>query len=81
VLLAKNPTGFANLSKMVSRGFTEGFYYKPRVDKELLRECSEGVIALTACLGGEVQARLLSGNLQAAERVAREYRDIFGDDF
>ncbi|MGA2082999.1 MAG: DNA polymerase III subunit alpha [Holophaga sp.] len=81
VLLAKNPVGFANLSKMVSRGFTEGFYYKPRVDKELLRECSEGVIALTACLGGEVQARLLSGNLQAAERVAREYRDIFGDDF
>jgi DNA polymerase-3 subunit alpha len=81
VLLAKNPTGFANLSKLVSRGFTEGFYYKPRVDKELLRENSEGIIALTACLGGEVQARLLSGNIDAAERVAREYRDIFGDDF
>jgi DNA polymerase-3 subunit alpha len=81
VLLAKNPVGFRNLSRMVSRAFTEGFYYKPRVDKELLRENSEGVIALTACLGGEVQARLLSGNLEAAERVAREYRDIFGEDF
>lgn len=81
VLLAKNPAGFANLSKLVSRGFTEGFYYKPRVDKELLRENHEGIIALTACLGGEVQARLLSGNLDAAERVARDYRDIFGEDF
>jgi DNA polymerase-3 subunit alpha len=81
VLLAKNPVGFRNLSKLVSRGFTEGFYYKPRVDKELLRENCEGIIALTACLGGEVQARLLSGNLDAAERVAREYRDIFGEDF
>jgi DNA polymerase-3 subunit alpha len=81
VLLAKNPTGFANLAKLVSAGFTEGFYYKPRVDKQLLREHSEGLIALTACLGGEVQARLLSGNLDAAERIAREYRDIFGEDF
>jgi len=81
VLLAKNPVGFRNLSKLVSLGFTEGFYYKPRVDKELLREHSEGIIALTACLGGEVQARLLSGNIDAAERVAREYRDIFGADF
>jgi DNA polymerase III subunit alpha len=81
VLLAKNPVGFANLSKLVSKGFTEGFYYKPRVDKELLRENSEGLIALSACLGGEVQARLLSGNSDSAERVAREYRDIFGEDY
>jgi DNA polymerase-3 subunit alpha len=81
VLLAKNPVGFANLSKLVSRGFTEGFYYKPRVDKELLRECSEGLIALTACLGGEVQARLLSGNIDSAERVARDYQSMFGEDF
>jgi len=81
VLLAKNPVGFANLAKMVSRGFTEGFYYKPRVDKELLRENSEGLIALSACLGGEVQARLLSGNIDAAERVARDFREIFGEDF
>jgi len=81
VLLAKNPVGFRNLSKLVSRSFTEGFYYKPRVDKELLRENSEGIIALTACLGGEVQARLLSGNIDAAERIARDYQSIFGEDF
>ncbi|HOY03138.1 MAG TPA: PHP domain-containing protein, partial [Zoogloea sp.] len=78
VLLAKNPKGFSNLSKLVSKGFTEGFYYKPRVDKALLREHSEGLIALTACLGGEVQARLLAGNIDAAERIACEYRDMFG---
>jgi DNA polymerase-3 subunit alpha len=81
VLLAKNPKGFANLAKLVSAGFTEGFYYKPRVDKALLREHSEGLVALSACLGGEVQARLLSGNADAAERVAREFRDMFGEDF
>ncbi|HWQ08696.1 MAG TPA: DNA polymerase III subunit alpha, partial [Holophaga sp.] len=81
VLLAKNPKGFANLAKLVSAGFTEGFYYKPRVDKQLLREHSEGLIALSACLGGEVQARLLSGNIDAAERVARDYREIFGEDY
>jgi len=81
VLLAKNQTGYANLAKMVSRGFTEGFYYKPRVDKDLLRENSEGLIALSACLGGEVQARLLAGNFEAAERVALEYKEIFGDDY
>jgi DNA polymerase-3 subunit alpha len=81
VLLAKNQTGFANLSKLVSKGFTEGFYYKPRVDKELLREYSEGLIALSACLGGEVQARLMNGSFESAERVAMEYRDIFGEDF
>ena len=81
VLLAKNPVGFRNLSKLVSKGFTEGFYYKPRIDKELLRENSEGIIALTACLGGEVQARLLSGNIDAAERIARDYQSIFGEDF
>ncbi len=81
VLLAKNATGFANLSKLVSAGFTEGFYYKPRIDKDLLREHSEGLIALTACLGGEVQARILQNRLDQAEKVAREFRDIFGDDF
>ncbi len=81
VLLAKNATGFSNLSKMVSKGFTEGFYYKPRVDKELLRENSEGLIALSACLGGEVQARLMAGKTEAAERIARDYREIFGEDY
>ena len=81
VLLAKNAVGFANLSKLVSRGYTEGFYYKPRVDKEILKEHSEGLIAMSACLGGEVQARILQNRLEQAQKVADEYRGIFGDDF
>ncbi len=81
VLLAKNAVGFANLSKLVSRGYTEGFYYKPRVDKEILKEYSEGLIAMSACLGGEVQARILQNRLEQASKVADEYRGIFGDDF
>ncbi|MEI6593452.1 MAG: DNA polymerase III subunit alpha [Holophagaceae bacterium] len=81
VLLAKDHVGFTNLSRLVSAGFTEGFYYKPRVDKDLLRQHSEGLIALSACLGGEVQARLLQNRPDRAEQVAREFRDIFGDDF
>jgi len=81
VLLAKNSVGFTNLSKLVSAGFTEGFYYKPRVDKDLLRQYSGGLIALSACLGGEVQARILQNRLDQAERVARDFRDIFGEDF
>ena len=81
VLLAKDSVGFANLSRLVSRGFTEGFYYKPRIDKDLLRQHSDGLIALSACLGGEVQARLLQNRVEQAERVACEFRDIFGEDF
>ncbi len=81
VLLAKNPKGFANLSKLVSKGFTEGFYYKPRIDKDILREHSEGLIALSACLGGEVQARILQNRLDQAERVALEFKELFGEDF
>jgi DNA polymerase-3 subunit alpha len=81
VLLAKNSTGFGNLARLVSKGFTEGFYYKPRIDKEILRQHSDGLIALTACLGGEVQAKLLQGRPDQAERVAAEFREIFGDDF
>ncbi|MCL1893593.1 MAG: DNA polymerase III subunit alpha [Holophagaceae bacterium] len=81
VLLAKNPQGFTNLSKLVTLGFTEGFYYKPRIDKELLAQYSDGLICLSACLGGEVQAKLLSGNMESAEKVAREYKEIFGDDY
>ncbi|MDR2561986.1 MAG: DNA polymerase III subunit alpha [Holophagales bacterium] len=81
VLLAKNPQGFANLSKMVSLGYTEGFYYKPRIDKELLGQHSKGLICLSACLGGEVQARLLNGTFESAERAALEHKEIFGDDY
>lgn len=78
VLLAENNTGYANLMKIVSRGFTEGYYYKPRVDKDLLRQYHEGVIALSACLAGEVQRYLSRGLTEEAKKVALEYQDIFG---
>lgn len=80
VLLAENNTGYQNLMKIVSRGFTEGFYYKPRVDKELLREFHEGIIATSACLAGEVQRYLARGMYEEAKRVALSYQDIFGKD-
>ena len=80
VLLAENNTGYQNLMKIVSRGFTEGFYYKPRVDKELLREFHEGIIATSACLAGEVQRYLARGMYEEAKRVAVYYQDIFGKD-
>lgn len=78
VLLAENNTGYANLMKIVSRGFTEGYYYKPRVDKDLLRQYHEGIIALSACLVGEVQRYLSRGLTEEAKKVALEYQDIFG---
>ena len=78
VLLAENNTGYANLMKIVSKGFVEGYYYKPRVDKEVLREYHEGIIALSACLAGEVP-RYLQKNLYAeAKEKAMEYEEIFG---
>ena len=80
VLLAENNTGYQNLMKIVSRGFTDGFYYKPRVDKELLREFHEGIIATSACLAGEVQRYLARGMYEEAKRVALSYQDIFGKD-
>ncbi len=77
-LLAKNAAGYRNLIKLVTKANLEGYYYKPRMDKALLREHSEGVICLSGCLGGEL-SRALAGNDPArAERIAREYRDIFG---
>ena len=78
VLLAENNQGYANLMKIVSRGFTEGFYYKPRVDYEVLQEFSEGLICLSACLAGEVQRLLLKGEYQQAKEAALRYQDIFG---
>jgi len=78
VLLAQNQTGYKNLSKLVSTGFTEGFYYKPRVDRELLERHNEGLICLTACLGGEVPQRLMVGQPDEALDTARYLRDIFG---
>ncbi len=78
VLLAENNTGYANLMKIVSKGFVDGYYYKPRVDKELLREYHEGIIALSACLAGEVQRYLVRGLYEDAKEQALEYQDIFG---
>ena len=78
VLLAENNTGYANLVKIVSRGFTEGYYYRPRVDMEILREFHEGIIALSACLAGEVQRYIQKGLIDEAKKVARKYEDCFG---
>ena len=80
VLLAENNEGYANLMKIVSKGFVEGYYYRPRVDKELLREHHEGIIALSACLAGEVQRYIVKGLYDEAKKTALEYRDIFGED-
>ncbi|MBO5209641.1 MAG: DNA polymerase III subunit alpha [Lachnospiraceae bacterium] len=78
VLLAENNTGYANLIKIVSRGFTEGYYYKPRVDMEILQEYHEGIIALSACLAGEVQRYIQKGLIEEAKKVARKYENCFG---
>lgn len=80
VLLAKNITGYKNLIEMVSVSFMEGFYYKPRVDKEVLAKCSKGLIAMSACLKGEVPHFLLSGQPHEAKKAALEYSEIFGKD-
>ena len=80
VLLAENNTGYANLMKIVSRGFTEGFYYKPRVDMEVLNQFHEGIIALSACLAGEVQRYISKGLYAEACKAARKYEACFGKD-
>ena len=78
VLLAENDTGYHNLMKIVSKGFIDGFYYRPRVDKEVLQTYHEGIIALSACLAGEVQRYLVRGMYEQAIKVAKEYEYIFG---
>ena len=78
VLLAENDTGYHNLMKIVSKGFTEGYYYKPRVDLELLEEYHEGIIALSACLAGEVQRNIVIGMYAEAREAAYRYERIFG---
>ena len=80
VLLCRNEEGYRNLSYMVSCAFTEGFYAKPRVDMELLREHCGGLIALSACLGGEIPKRLMAGDYEGAKQVALEMRELFGED-
>jgi len=81
VLLAKNKTGYSNLTNMVSLGWTEGFYYKPRIDRELLGKYHEGIICLSACLGGEIPQAIMHHSLEEAERIVLEYQRIFGGDF
>ncbi|PIR88241.1 MAG: DNA polymerase III subunit alpha [Candidatus Harrisonbacteria bacterium CG10_big_fil_rev_8_21_14_0_10_45_28] len=78
VLLAKNETGWKNLIQLVTKSNLEGFYYKPRMDKAMLREHSEGLIALSGCLGGELSQALLNNRVEDAEAVAKEYQEIFG---
>ena len=94
VLLAKNMTGYRNLSHLVSLGWVEGEYYKPRVDKEIMRKYSEGIIACSACLGGELPRAIMTANpsldngslptnfnLDAASRIVEEFKDIYGSDY
>ena len=78
VLLAENNEGYQNLIKLISLGFIEGFYYKPRIDKEILRKYSKGIICLSACLGGEIPSALLNSTYENAKELALEYNDIFG---
>ena len=80
VLLAENDVGYHNLMKVVSKGFTEGFYYKPRVDRELMRQYHEGIIALSGCLAGEVATYLKRGFYEEAKKAALSLQDIFGED-
>ena len=80
VLLAENNKGYSNLMKIVSKGFIEGFYYKPRVDMEVLKEYHEGLIALSACLAGEVPGALLKNDYEAAKQAALRHQEIFGKD-
>jgi DNA polymerase-3 subunit alpha len=81
ILLAKNIKGYQNLVKLISFSWTEGFYYKPRVDKELLKKYHEGLIVSSACLAGEIPRAIRAGNLNRAGAIITEYKDIFGDDF
>ncbi len=81
VLLAKNKKGYQNLCKLVSLGWMEGFYYRPRIDHEILEKYSEGIIASSACLGGEIHKKVEKGDLAAAEESVLWYKKVFGDDF
>lgn len=81
VVLAKNLKGYKNLIKMVSKSWTEGFYYRPRIDKELLEQYSEGLIVSSACLGGEISRKVDDGLIQEAEEAVQWYKSVFGDDY
>ncbi|MBS5785743.1 MAG: DNA polymerase III subunit alpha [Clostridia bacterium] len=81
ILLAKNNKGYQNLSKLVSLGFTEGYYYKPRIDLEILEKYHEGIICLSGCLAGAVSQAILNGNIEEAENVAKWHHNVFGEDY
>ena len=81
ILLAKNNEGYKNLTKLVSSGFTEGFYYKPRIDKEILEQHHEGLICLSACLAGEVNQAILKDDVEHAKEVALWFKNLFGEDY
>ena len=81
ILLAQNMTGYHNLVKLVTQGYLEGFYYKPRVDKPLLRKYSEGLICLSACIAGEIPRAILAEDMDKALNLTREYADIYPDRF
>lgn len=80
IVLVKNAQGYKNLMKLTTAGYLKGFYYRPRVDKELLKECHEGLIASSACLHGEIADLIMQGNIEEAKKVARHYQEIFGED-
>ena len=81
ILLAKNKEGYKNLSRLVSMGFIEGYYYKPRIDLEILEKYHEGLICCSACLGGQLSVALLEDNMEEARRVALWHKELFGEDY
>ena len=81
IMLAKNMDGYHNLIKLSSKAYIEGFYYKPRIDHELIEQYHEGVVCCSACLGGEVPQAIMEGKPEEAERIAAWYKSIFGDDY
>lgn len=80
ILLAENQEGYQNLMKIVSEAYVNGFYYKPRIDHDILKKYSKGIIALSSCLGGEIPRHILNNNIEKAEEIAKKYKDIFGED-
>ncbi len=81
IILAKNLKGYRNLVKLTSAAFVDGFYYRPRIDKELLEKHHEGLIISSACLGGEIDQKIMAGDLEGAEKAAQWYKDLLGDDY
>ena len=81
ILLAKNKVGYKNLIKLISAANTKGFYYKPRIDKELLKKHHEGIIVSSACLGGEIPQHIMKSNIEEAEKAIQWYKSVFGDDY